>query len=200
MTPPKNWQADLVRARTGDRDALGRLLDAVRNYLRQIARQELWEDLRSKEDASDMVQETFAKASQGFDGFRGASPNEWEAWLRSILLHILQSSRREYCTLKRAVGREQPIAASAAPNPLANQLVAVETEPVEAVIAQERDAALALAVVRLREHHREILLMRCTEELSFAEIGRRLGVGENAAQKRWKRAVERLQEALGESF
>ena len=50
-----------------------------------------------------------------------------------------------------------------------NQLVALETEPVDAVIAQERAAALASAVARLPEHYREVLLMRCTEQLSFLD-------------------------------
>ena len=198
MTPPSNWQADLVRARSGDREALGRLLDAVRNYLRHIARQELPEDLLAKEDASDIVQDTFAEASQSFDHFRGTSPNEWEAWLRAILLHVLHSSLREFHTLKRAVGREQSLGETAVRNSLMDQLVALEIEPVEAVIARERDDALASAVVRLPEHYRSMLLMRCTQRLSFAEIGQRTGLGENAAQKLWTRAVERLQQEVGQ--
>ena len=96
MTPSPSWQADLMYARDGDRDALGRILDAVRDYLRRVARRELPDNLRAKEDESDLVQQTFAEASASFDHFRGTCRHELEAWLRRILLDNVSNFRREF--------------------------------------------------------------------------------------------------------
>ena len=49
----------LPAARAGSREALGKLLEAARQYLLSIARQEFDPDLRAKNSPSDVVQETF---------------------------------------------------------------------------------------------------------------------------------------------
>lgn len=49
----------LRRARTGDRFALGQLLEPYRSYLALLAQQQTAERLRSKLDDSDVIQETF---------------------------------------------------------------------------------------------------------------------------------------------
>ncbi len=54
----------LKQARAGDEAALGRLLELYRNYLRLVARALIGQALRVRLDASDLVQETFLKASR----------------------------------------------------------------------------------------------------------------------------------------
>ncbi|BDI28810.1 hypothetical protein CCAX7_008610 [Capsulimonas corticalis] len=63
------------------------------------------------------------------------------------------------------------------------------------------DVALMLddAVSRLSEKDRQAILLRFYQELSFAEIGARIGVSEDAAGKRVSRAVERLRVSLGKA-
>ncbi|MHC4731855.1 MAG: sigma factor, partial [Planctomycetota bacterium] len=87
----------LGAARQGDADALGKLLDAHRNYLRLLARLEVGRRLQAKIDASDLVQETFLQANRAFPDFRGASEAEMLQWLRSILASRLSKAVRHYC-------------------------------------------------------------------------------------------------------
>ena len=69
---------DLVqRAQAGDRDAFQQL---VERYQRRIAALALGM-LRSREDALDIVQETFTKAYQNLDRFKGDSA--FYTWVRS---------------------------------------------------------------------------------------------------------------------
>ncbi len=63
-----------------------------------------------------------------------------------------------------------------------------ETEAVWDQIAPHLDAALG----QLGESDRDVLLLRYFEHQSAREIGARLGLGEEAAQKRVRRALERL--------
>ena len=69
-------QTLLGRAREGDREALGRLLEAYRNYLRLLARLRVGRRLRGKIDESDLVQETYLKAHGSFGQFRGVTERE----------------------------------------------------------------------------------------------------------------------------
>ncbi|MHC4164564.1 MAG: sigma factor, partial [Planctomycetota bacterium] len=66
----------LQAARRGDDQALGELLEAYRSYLRLLARLEVGRRLRTKLDASDLVQETFLQAHRAFDEFRGDTEGE----------------------------------------------------------------------------------------------------------------------------
>ena len=63
----------LTKARSGDEEALGELLESVRAYLHTLARQQLEPRLQARVGYSDVVSETLLEAHQGFDAFRGLS-------------------------------------------------------------------------------------------------------------------------------
>src|ERR671922_827830 len=108
MTESGNGIAQwLPAARAGSREALGRVLEAARQYLLSIARQELDPDLRAKNSPSDVVQETFVEAQRAFGHFQGDTEAELLAWLRQLLLHRVGKLRRRYRdTQKRRLARE----------------------------------------------------------------------------------------------
>ncbi len=100
--------ADLIaRARSGDRGALGLLLDRYRGLLRRLAGQGLNPALGRRLDASDLVQQTFLEAAESFERFRGAGEAELSAWLRRILEYNVAGAARDHLfRQKRAAGRE----------------------------------------------------------------------------------------------
>jgi RNA polymerase sigma factor (sigma-70 family) len=72
----------------------------------------------------------------------------------------------------------------------------MEAEPMpQGLLSAEVDSALA----GLGEADRDVLTLRYLEELSVAEVGRRLGISEEAAQKRVDRAIARLRKKMGVS-
>ncbi len=100
-------EAWIEAARHGDREALGRALSAVRDYLLLVANERLEPALKAKGNASDLVQETFLLAQRGVDRFRGRTASEWRHWLRSILIRNMAQERRRFAaTAKRQVQRE----------------------------------------------------------------------------------------------
>jgi RNA polymerase sigma-70 factor (ECF subfamily) len=192
MTSPPHWQADLVLARSGDRDALGRIFHAVRPFLRHIASAELSVKQRTKEDESDLVQQTYIEAQQSLDQFRGLSENEWKAWLRHILLNNLLARRRAFHTLKRDLGRETTLEGGHGPLDCADHFATDEPGPEDVAIALEQEAALDQAINQLKPRYRDVIRYRNQDDLSFEEVGARLGLDADAAQKLWTRAVTRL--------
>ena len=63
--------------------------------------------LRSRVNPSDLVQETFLRASRHFGEFCGSSEQEWLGWLRTILRRsVLKMVHRQVVAHKRSVLRE----------------------------------------------------------------------------------------------
>ena len=90
-----------------------------------------------------------------------------------------------------------PAASSAA---LAAQLLGKHTSPTQAVVRAERLLRLQEALNTLDPLDREILSLRHFEELTSAEAARVLDIKEDAAAKRYVRALRRLKEILTQSL
>ena len=198
MTEPTDGAARwLPAARAGSREALGKVLEAARQYLLSIARQEFDPDLRAKNSPSDVVQETFVEAQRAFGQFQGDTEDELLAWLRQLLLHRVGKLRRRYRdTQKRRLAREVALGGDDSSDGPAGGLAANMPSPSGQAMEQEQDQALQAALGRLPEDYRRVITLRYQEQLPFEEIGRLLQRSPDAARKLWARAVERLQEEL----
>ena len=75
----------LTRAREGDAEAAGTLLQKYQPYLRLMAQRQLDSAVNARLDPSDVVQQTCLEAFRDLTGFRGQSVGELLAWLRRIL-------------------------------------------------------------------------------------------------------------------
>jgi len=180
-------------ARRGDKQALGQALSFCRDYLLLVANDGLNPELRAKGNASDLVQETFLRAQRGIEGFRGRTASEWRHWLRSILVrNLAHESRRFGATAKRQVQREVTI-----PEGMRLDCTRTSETPSSHLARREREAALIEALERLPAHYRDVVIWHHREQLSFEEIGRRLGNSTEAARKLWTRALGSLRKELG---
>jgi RNA polymerase sigma-70 factor (ECF subfamily) len=193
--PLSRVEQDLFAAQAGSRDALGRALQAFREYLLSIAREEIDAVLLAKGSASDIVQETFLEASQTFPRFQGHSAGELRAWLRCMLLRrVSHQGRRFRTTQKRSVSRESPLEACGRAG---NGIQAhIESPSVQAVADEEKFQLLA-AVERMPEDYRRVIHLRYQESRTFDEIGQLMGRTPNAVRLLWLRAVERMKTEMG---
>jgi RNA polymerase sigma-70 factor (ECF subfamily) len=188
----------LAAGRTGDRDAVGSLLEVFRAYLTLIAERELSPELRTKCSASDLVQGTFLEAQRDFERFRGSTVSDLRAWLRGILTHNLKDLTRRYgATGKRDLGREVPLPVGAVLASEGFSLVAPTPTPSQRAMAREQAEALQRALQRLPGTYRRVIELRFREGCGFDEIGRLLDRSADAARKLWFRAVERLAREVG---
>jgi RNA polymerase sigma-70 factor, ECF subfamily len=198
MTAPADGAAQwLPAARAGSREALGKLLEAARQYLHTIAQQELDVDLRAKNSPSDVVQETFVEVQRSFGHFQGDTEAELLAWMRQLLLHRVGKLRRRYRdTQKRRLAREIALGGDGSSDGPAGGVAANTPSPSGQAMEHEQDQALREALERLPEDYRRVITLRYEEQLPFEEIGRLLQRSPEAARKLWARAVERLHEEL----
>ncbi len=187
-------EAWIGQAREGSAAALGKLLEACRNYLLSIANEELSEPLRAKIAPSDLVQDTALEAFRDFASFQGARLEELLGWLRRILVNnVANASRRFEATGKRQISRELRWADQAAQ---LNGLEDGEPSPSSVVAAGELQQRVERALNQLSTDLRTVILLRNREGYSFAEIGIEMGRSAEAARKLWARAIDSLQKEL----
>jgi RNA polymerase sigma-70 factor (ECF subfamily) len=162
-----------------------------RDRLKGIAAQELPESLRFRMDDSDLVQESLVRAVRSANEFRGTTESELEQWLRGILKNQLIDSIRFHHRQQRDVARDLHIAI--------NNLKGKEETPSEVVSWRESCARLWAIVEDLPEDYQEVILLRQQMDLSFAEIGQRMGRSADAVRMLWGRAVLMLGQKLKEA-
>lgn len=191
----------LAAARAGDGASRDQLFAACRSYLAVAAAAQAARSIRSKVDASDLVQQTLLEAHRDFARFQGETTAEWLAWLRRIMAHNASDNLRRFRgTAKRSAGREVPFASpdDATLAPGAPEPAAEDPTPSQLFVLRDAELRVAEAMARLSADHRQVIILRNLERLPFDEVARRMNRTRPAAQMLWMRAIGKLQEILPE--
>ena len=174
----------LVRAREGDRNAFGALVKAYERRAYAVA----YGFVHNRDDALELAQEAFARAYRAMPRFDTELP--FYPWLYRIIKntcinHLKKRKRRGETSLDGllAAGFD---AAQAAENPVKNALLG------------DMRAAIASAMAKLSSSHREVLMMRHFQDLSYAEIAQCLDIPKGTVMSRLHAARIALRNALGE--
>ena len=189
-------RASILAGRAGSADARGKMFERCRHYLLLVADRDLDPGLRGKIGASDLVQQTFLDAEQGFGQFRGQTERELLAWLHRILQNRAGQAVRQYrLAAKRNVRCERSLSGRGDGAGDLQLAADVETPSRHVAAAEELDR-LALALSRLPDHYRNVIQLRNTDRKSFEDIGELMNRSAEAVRKLWVRAVEQLRVAL----
>lgn len=137
------------------------------------------------EDAEDVVQESFVRAWDGLEGFRGDGA-ELRAWLYRIAtntaLSLLRRRRRGLFTSLDDVSRQ-----------LAGRVAENAAEEADRMLVRFQQEVLALPL-----RQRLVFNLRYYDGLSYGEIARILGQREQTLRVNYHHAVEKLKRKLKE--
>ena len=144
---------------------------------------------QNREEAEDLVQETYAKALKGFSSFQLGT--NFRAWMYRILRNTFLTSRTGL--------------SAATTIPLDSEEdgpeLAVEDETPETILMKRTDSELVQnAIDDLPVHHREILLLCEVEEMSYQEIAETLSIPIGTVMSRLSRARKSLRDVLRVQF
>jgi len=78
--------------------------EKYRPYLNLLARANLGEALKTRIEASDIVQLTLLDAHRDYDKFEGDQEPQYRAWLKKILMHRILEQARYWKAQKRFPG------------------------------------------------------------------------------------------------
>lgn len=181
--------------------ALGPYFQVVRQRLKQIVRFRLDYRLGGRVSESDVLQETFVRASRRIDHFLAADDLPFFVWLRLELNQKLHEIHRHHFDKQKRDPRRETILSRATLGgdtsmAIAAHLVARITTPSRLVEKAEQVAMLQKKLDELPELDREVIALRHFEELSNIETAVVLGIEPSAASKRYLRALKRLKELM----
>jgi len=165
------------RVRRGDMAACD---DLVRRHTRR-AYSIAYGVLRHREDAEDVVQESFARALERLDSMDATRP--FHPWFYRIVVNAAISARRS-----RAVRRTEAIP---------DELAARSPRPDRTAELGALRRRLLDALDELPERQRTIVLLADVEEFSSGEIGEILGMPAGTVRYELHRARGALRERLG---
>jgi RNA polymerase sigma-70 factor (ECF subfamily) len=184
--------ADLLRrARGGDADALGRLLNDHRDFLRRLANQQLDSRLNARLDASDLVQQTCLSVHKRIEEFEGGDLPQFLAWLRQVHEHNIQNAIRDQLhAAKRQAGREEQLG-NRDPEHL-------QTTPSQLAARDEEARRLQAAIEQLPADEQQALRLRYLDGRTLADVSREMGLTRDAVVWLIKRGMKQIRQDLKE--
>jgi RNA polymerase sigma-70 factor (ECF subfamily) len=156
------------------------LFDSLYNFARWLT--------QNREEAEDLVQETFVKALKGFASFQQGT--NFRAWMYRILRNTFLTSRTGL-----AATRTVPLESEGE-----GQVVAVSRETPESILLEQAgQQRIQAALEQVPVIFREVLLLCDVEEMSYLETADTLGVPIGTGMSRLHRARKALRAALEEN-
>ncbi len=171
--------ADLVAlAQTGDQVAFGELVHRHLDRAHAVA----YRILRDREDARDVVQDSFLRAWKALPAFEGRA--QFGTWLVRIITNL-------------ALNRAQRDKLRHAPS-----LDDIGDPPAPAIAGAGGGASLGRRIAEAIDHlppvQRATFVLRFQEDLSVKETANRLGCSEGAVKASAFHAIRKLRAALGD--
>lgn len=187
----------LVRdASGGDELALDALLERHLPGVLAFVRVRAGARILARESSLDLVQSACREVLADLSRYDYRDEAGFRHWLYlSAERKILERARRDGRE-KRGGGREA-LTISAAEEDLLRRSWTGAVSPSGAAIAREEIEQMELAMSRLSEEHREVILLARFVGLSHAEIGERLGKSERAVTSLLHRALAQLAIEMG---
>lgn len=168
---------DLIRRwRTGDGTSATRLVERHSPALARFVAAE-----GERDQAAEVVQDTFVRAFGAIDSFRGDS--SFRTWLFTIARRLLLDRRR--------AERRSRVVATVSEADAVTQFDALDT-----MVADESLRRVRGAVEALSTKQREVFTLRVEQGLSYKEIADLVGSTEGAARVHYHNAMRAVKEFL----
>lgn len=177
----------IQKAASGDRDAFSQLLE---QYQKKIYHHAL-RMLGSSEDAADVTQEVFLLVWKHLSSFQGES--SFSTWL------YLVTKNRCIDFIRREKRRRGELSLDDEERDLASALPDTSPTPQDALEQKELRRTVQEGLSHLSDDHRQVLVLREIDGLSYEEIGQILDLSPGTVKSRIARARLALAKFLRES-
>ena len=181
----------VARAREGDTRAFGELVQHYEGKIFRLAQHVT----QNREDAEDVLQETFMKAYEHLDQFQGNS--KFYTWIVRIAVNqaLMKLRRRK---TDRSVSLDETI--DTGEDTVVREIAAWGEDPEQRFTREELGGILDSAIQSLEPPYRSVFVLRDIDELSTEETADVLGLSVPAVKSRLLRARLQLREKLTRFF
>jgi RNA polymerase sigma-70 factor (ECF subfamily) len=147
------------------------------------------------EEARDLTQETFLRAFQNIEHFRGEA--DLRTWIYRIAINQARNRWRWWRRRRRDVTISLDVANDQRNKPLVSTLRSERGEtPEQETLARERERVLRTALMGLRRVYREAVILRDIEGLTYEEVAAALQISVGTVKSRLARGRKELRSKL----
>jgi len=144
---------------------------------------------QNREEAEDLVQETYAKALRGFSSFQPGT--NFRAWMYRILRNTFLTSRTGLQATRTVPFEDEDGA----------EIAVADSGTPEAILIERSNQQLVQdAIAELPVKAREILLLCEVEEMSYQEIAETLSIPIGTVMSRLSRSRKAIREILAQKL
>ena len=181
----------VAQSREGDTAAFGELVRRYEGKIFRLAQHVT----QNREDAEDVLQETFMKAYEHLDQFQGNS--KFYTWIVRIAVNqaLMKLRRRK---TDKSVSLDETI--DTGEDTMVREIAAWDEDPEQRFSRDELGGILDTAVQSLEPPYRSVFMLRDIDELSTEETAEALGLSVPAVKSRLLRARLQLREKLTRYF
>ena len=179
-------------AKAGSTDALNRLFERYAGKLLALIRLRMGAGLRARLESRDILNASLMKAFVNLERFESADAPSLMAWLARIAENEIRDQADYHHRQRRDAAGDLPL--DDAPD-LAARIRSQTGRIALTEDLERREQALE----SLEPAQRKVIVLRKYEELSFAEIGERMGKSADACRMLLARALTALTLCLGEN-
>jgi RNA polymerase sigma-70 factor, ECF subfamily len=181
----------VAHARQGDTTAFAELVRRYEGKIFRLAQHVT----QNREDAEDVLQETFMKAYEHLDQFKGDS--KFYTWIVRIAVNqaLMKLRRRK---TDKSVSLDEQI--DTGEDTVVREIAAWGEDPVQRFSREELGEILDSAVQSLEPPYRSVFVLRDIDDLSTEETAEVLGLSIPAVKSRLLRARLQLREKLTRYF
>ena len=146
------------------------------------------------EEARDLTQETFLRAFQNIDHFRGEA--DIRTWIYRIAINQARNRSRWWRRRRRDATVSLDATHGESNQSIISTLAEPSQNPEQQMLARERELALRSALQRLALAYRETVILRDIEGFTYEEIGETLGINVGTVKSRLARGRQELRKKL----
>ena len=164
----------IEKAQSGDMRAFEKIYQSTFSFVANVA----YRVLGNREDAQEVLQETFMKVYSNLNNFR--SEASLKTWIYRITVNTAINYQRKNAQHRSSLNYRESVTASVGPNAY------------QELEDRENEESLQKLLNALTPEHRSVLVLRSINGLSYQEMADVLEIPVNTVRTRLKRAREAM--------
>ena len=185
----------IALAQEGSEAALNQLCTVYGPRILWLIRLRMGKEVRSKLESIDLAQDVLVHAVRDLQTFTYKNEGDFVRWLARITENRLRDNLDVLHAAKRDIRKEVPfnMPGATGENSFAARMEPIVTTTPSVIVSRKEEfERLSLAIDRLKQEYREVIILTKIEGLSYLEIAEKLGKSADAIRMLACRAMAAL--------
>jgi len=191
----------VAMAQNGDESALDQLCKVYNERVLRIVRMRMGNELRTKMQSMDLVQDAFISALRSLENFTYKNEGDFLRWISKIVENRIRDNFDKIHAHKRDARKETPLNnnSSTTQDAFVGIPGQIDSTTPSLIMSNREDLnRLEKAMEELKPEYREVITLTKIEGLTYKEAAKKMNRGPDAVRMLLSRAVAALSQSFEE--